>query len=127
MTTTTGPGALEAVHQLLDDLFEAEPVAADPRHRFETVVAELAANIVEHTPRGADPVHLQLVVESLPDRLDATFEDDGPEVRIDLAAVTMPDPLAERGRGLAIAKQLSETLNYRRVGAVNRWFVSCRR
>jgi serine/threonine-protein kinase RsbW len=41
------------------------------------------------------------------------FTDDGTPVVIDLTSVAMPDPMAERGRGLAMAQALIDQLAYR--------------
>ena len=70
-------------------------------------VAEIVANIVEHGSAGhrlcADEMHVS--VQS--DHVLVVLIDDGNEAGIDLASVGMPgDVLAERGRGLAMAKSV---------------------
>ena len=48
--------------------------------------------------------------------------DDGNEAHVDLGSACMPeDVLAERGRGLAMAKLVLDRLTYRREAGVNHW------
>ncbi len=88
---------------------------------FESAVAEIGANVLVHGrqegPADA-PVEYQL-------RLDghmalATFTDHGAALHNQLSRA-MPDPASERGRGLAIARQVLDELGYEREGDVNRW------
>ena len=119
LETTAGPELLEPVHDLLARLWVDEPgVDQRDRIRFETAVAEVAANIVEHgAAAGAERVSLRL--SSSPDRIQAVFEDDGAPVE------TRPDQPpagdAERGRGLSLARAAVDRFSYEREGATNRW------
>lgn len=87
---------------------------------FETAVAEVAANIVEH---GVEDrlATVTLTLAASEGRVEAIFEDDGSPVDVDLGGVSMPEELAERGRGLAIAASVLDVLEYQRVGGVNTW------
>ena len=70
------PESLEQVHELLAALWADDAMPALDRMHFETAVAEVAANIVEHATRGT-AVTLVLRVSGWPDRVEARFEDDG--------------------------------------------------
>ncbi|MCW2582911.1 MAG: hypothetical protein JWQ53_1701 [Klenkia sp.] len=131
------PESLEQVHELLAALWADDAMPTLDRMHFDTAVAEVAANIVEHATRGQD-VTLVLRVSGWPDRVEARFEDDGAEAHVDLAAAAMPgsgDPddldavlaLAEDGRGLALARAAVDELVYEREGSTNRWFLVRRR
>jgi anti-sigma regulatory factor (Ser/Thr protein kinase) len=96
LRTPATPECLERVHALLADLLADVPDVADAdRIAFETAVAEVVANVVEH---GAAHGSVGLTVElgAGPAALTADLHDDGPPVDADPAAATMPDPLAER-------------------------------
>lgn len=88
-------------------------VSGTDRTLFETAVIEIAANIIQHGAAEAS-INYTLTIEVYPDRLDAHFRDDGIAAQVDIDAVSMPDPLAESGRGLAIAKAALDVLAYER-------------
>ena len=114
------PSWLDEVHGLLDELWAAAPsVGTTDRMCFTTALAEVAANIVEHAAReGAVPV--RLVVQAGPGELRALFEDHGCPYDEHPAD---GDPMAESGRGLEMARALSDELLYEREEPVNRWLV----
>ena len=119
LKTTAGPELLEPVHDLLARLWADEPgVDERDRIRFETAVAEVAANIAEHAA-AAGAARVSLRLSSSPDRIQAVFEDDGAPVE------TGPDQPAagdaERGRGLSLARAAVDRFSYEREGATNRW------
>ncbi len=116
-----GPEALGPVHELLARLWDAEPgVGEATRLRFETAVAEIAANIAEHAAAAGAEV-LELRVRGLPDRLEAVFEDDGGPVAPGPGG--WPPDDAERGRGLELVRAAVDDLSYERDGGRNRWVV----
>lgn len=121
LRTTARPESLDEVHELLADLWAHDPLDVPRRIEFESAVAEIAANIIEHT--SGDSVTMTLEVRALPDRIEARFEDDGDPVSVDLTAIELPDDLAERGRGLVIATTVLDRLDYRRDGTVNTWIL----
>lgn len=103
----------------------------DLRLRFglETAVAEIAANIVEHTRRADQEAGRRYTVElDVTDReLVAVLTDNGLPVDIDLAAVTMADVDEESGRGLALAIAALDRLEHRHEGGHNVWTLACTR
>ncbi|MFC3965392.1 ATP-binding protein [Nocardia jiangsuensis] len=117
LRTSTGPGTLAAVHDTLEQVWAAHPVPETVRLHLDLATGEIAANIVEHGGSAT----LRFEVSVRPDRVEASFTDDGPPAEVDLTAVTMPDPLADRGRGLALASQVLDELTYRREGPRNHW------
>ncbi|MGW5147302.1 ATP-binding protein [Rhodococcus koreensis] len=118
---TARPESLDEVHEVLADLWANDPMDVHRRIEFESAVAEIAANIIEHT--SGDSVTMTLEVRALPDRIEARFEDDGDPVSVDLTAIELPDEFAERGRGLMIATTVLDRLDYQRDGTVNTWIL----
>ncbi len=123
------PAGLNDIQDLIDDMWSlTRGIAEHDRHRFESAVVEVAANIVEHA-RPADDrgqVTLDLTVSFGSEELRAVFCDDGQAADVDLDDITMPGTHAEDGRGLALAKTCSDALRYARRGSVNRWTITCR-
>lgn len=103
----------------------------DVRLRFalETALAEVAANIVEHTKRTDRAEGRRYTVELLAtDReLLAVLTDNGQPADVDLSAVTMADVDEENGRGLAIAIAALDRLEHLHVGGHNIWTLACSR
>jgi serine/threonine-protein kinase RsbW len=117
------PDCLAKVYRLLEDMWAGSPdVSATDRVMFETAVIEIAGNIVQHgVAEGEGPVNCNLTLELYPDRLEANFKDDGRTAAVDIDAATMPDALAEGGRGLALAKAAVDILMYERHNGANHW------
>ncbi len=116
-----GPEALGPVHELLTELWAGEPaVDGSARLRFETAVAEIAANIAEHAA-ASGARELELRLRGLPDRVEAVFEDDGGPVAPGPGG--WPPDDAERGRGLELVRAAVDVLRYERHGSRNRWVV----
>lgn len=119
--TRTGPTTLDAIQAILDEALSGDAaIPADLRMNVSTAVGEVAANIVEHAAQGR-PVELRMELHLLPDEVRIEFTDQGSAADIDLSAVRMPDPLAERGRGLAMALAYLRKLSYQRDESGNRW------
>ncbi len=118
-----GPGCLDLVHDMLAELWTGAPeVAEQDRTLFEIAVVEIAGNVVEHTrPR---PVACELELAVYPDRLDAVFHDTGEDAAVDLSDTGLPDPLAETGRGLPMARAALDVLTHERRDGTNRWYLS---
>lgn len=125
LTADAEPSWLDEVHALLDELWEVVPsVTPADRMCFTTALAEVAANIVEHAAREAT-VPVRLVVQSSETELTALFEDHG--APYEDAPTGSAEDLAESGRGLEMARALTDELEYEREGPVNRWLVVRRR
>ncbi|WP_238419032.1 ATP-binding protein [Gordonia sp. 'Campus'] len=116
----TSPETMEHIHALLADLLAECPIDDMDAMQFELAMAEIGANVVEHADNGG-ALTLRLELEVSPDRIEARYSDDGNPARIDLDAVRLPDGLAERGRGLAIAINVLDELAYRRADGRNHW------
>lgn len=115
------PTWLDEVHGLLDELWGAVPgIGATDRMCFTTALAEVAANIVEHAAREA-AVPVRLVVQCTDAELRALFEDHG--TAYSDSGTSPGDAYAESGRGLDMARALSDEVLYERDGPVNRWLV----
>jgi serine/threonine-protein kinase RsbW len=121
------PDPLGAIQAELDSLWLTHPhVPEDVRTHVSIAAAEIGANIIEHTG-GRQPVGMRMGSELVGDQVHVTFTDDGPPVNIDLASVTMPDATAERGRGLAMAKNVLDQLTYRYDDLGNQWTLISKR
>lgn len=116
---------LDLVHDLLARFWtDHAGMPLGHRARFDTAVAEIAANVVEHTRAVAA---LTLEIRGLPDRVEAALEDDGEPVVVDLDDVRMPPAGHERGRGLALARAAVDDVRYERRGDANHWYLALRR
>ena len=85
-----------------------------------TGVAEIAANIVQYAG-GRRPVPIRMDIEVTQHQVKVVFTDDGEPAAVDLEAVSTPDALAKRGRGLALATAVLDELSYLRRGNHNQW------
>ncbi|WP_420366535.1 ATP-binding protein [Curtobacterium sp. L3-7] len=103
----------------------------DVRLRFalETAVAEIAANIVEHTRRTDQEAGRRYSVEldATEHAVTAVLRDNGRPADVDLSAVTMADVDAESGRGLALAIAALDRLEHRHEDGHNVWTLVCAR
>lgn len=100
-----------------------------PRFALETAVAEIAANIVEHTLRTDQEAGRRYSVELDATEHDVTavLRDNGQPADVDLSAVTMADVDAESGRGLALAIAALDRLEHRHDDGHNVWTLVCAR
>ena len=122
LETDAGPAALAEIEAALERTWSAYPdVPHTVRMHMGIAAGEIAANIVEHAALSR-PVRLWMDVHVSPSQVNLEFIDDGDPVQIDLSAVRMPDDMAERGRGLALAKAVLEELTYRR-SECNHWIL----
>jgi serine/threonine-protein kinase RsbW len=123
LETTASPSSLDEVHALFARLWADVPdVSPMDRNAFETAVAEVAANVIEYAGTG-DTVVMRLLLRALEDRVEAYLEDLGHPYDDQGAARSAVDDSAERGRGLFIARALTDELTYERDGSLNRWFL----
>lgn len=115
-----GPHVLAEIAVALERVWAAHPqVPPVERMHIELAAGEIGANIIEHSGR-VRPVCMTMDVTVLADHVRVEFTDDGDPVQVDLTAVALPDEMAERGRGLALAQSVLAELAYSR-NEVNRW------
>ena len=115
---TNGPGALEQIHGALEAFWRKhEQVPQHIRNEISIATGEIAANILEH----ARAVTVWMELNARPDTVEIEFTDAGEPVDVDLAAAIMPDAMAERGRGLALAQAALRLLSYFRDEVGNHW------
>ncbi len=117
------PDDVTAVHEFLAEVWVAEPsISAEDRMALELALVELTSNVIEHGADGRGVTcSLRLDVET--DAVLADLIDDGIPVQVDLAVASLPDALAESGRGLALVQMVVDDLRYERVADRNRWSV----
>jgi serine/threonine-protein kinase RsbW len=131
LDTPTGPDALDKIHRCLDELWSAHPELSEVvRTQLSVAVAEIGANIIEYSHPGQPmriQVRMQMQVHLLAHEVEIVFTDEGDPAHVDLATVTMPDEMAERGRGLALAKACLDRLTYRRDATGNHWTLAVKR
>lgn len=110
---------LDAVHDTLAQFWEGIGALPDERWRmlFEVAVSEIAANIVEH----ARPAVMNVRLSAAADRMVAEFTDTGDDWEAPPEQAEILDELAERGRGMTLARTACDEVAYERVGAVNHW------
>lgn len=136
LSAPADPEVMDLVHGLLEHLFAHSPQVDDAtRMKFEMSVIEILGNIVEHAyahdsalPAVDPAVSRRFEITLLADDTDlvATLSDNGMPVSLDLSDVSMPDELAESGRGLALATAALDALDFARVDGRNHWRLACR-
>lgn len=125
----SGPRTLDRIQSFLNELWANHPDLPELLTMDVTVAAsEIASNIIEHSAAGQQ-VRVRMEIRLMPERVEIDFTDDGDPVSVDLDQVCLPDDLADRGRGLAIAKAVLDELSYRRdtSGNTNHWTLTRRR
>lgn len=130
MTTAAGghrldlacpPDDVTALHTFLEGVWGTEPtVSAEARMALELALVELTSNVIEHGAHGGG-VCCTLRLDVGTDVVEAQLSDDGVPVPVDPASATLPDELAESGRGLALVQMVVDDLHYERVGDQNLW------
>ncbi len=135
MSTTTFevPATAESLDEVQDrfgawwDGLGIDDVAL--RFKLETALAEIAANIVEHTRRNDQEAgrRYTVLLEATDQELTAVLTDNGRPADVDLAAVTMADVDEESGRGLALAIAALDRLEHRHEDGRNVWTLVCAR
>jgi serine/threonine-protein kinase RsbW len=119
------PSALDGLHALLGRVWAEHPgVGATDRAAVALALSELVTNAVEHAGATAVWLDVQVDVDVLPGRVRALVEDDGgPAPDVVASELVTDDPLAESGRGVAIARAMAD-LQLERRGGRNRWSVT---
>ena len=121
-TADTGPDfAAEVQRTLADTWVEHTEVPQSIRMEIGTAAAEVGNNILDHAGRSRD-LRIRMETRVLGDHVQVDFIDDGlPAADLDLAAIQMPDVMAESGRGLALARASLSDLFYRGDEQGNHW------
>lgn len=115
---TNGPAALEQIHAALEAFWRKhEHIPQHIRNEISIATGEIAANILEH----ARAVTVWMDLQDRPDAVEIEFTDAGVPVELDLDAASMPDEMAESGRGLALAQAALRLLSYFRDELGNHW------
>jgi len=97
---------------------DAEPLEGAPRYNAELVFEEIVDNIVSHGAVGGRELDVRVTLESRPDSIVLTFEDNG--VPFDPRGRTDPQPpksLEEAkigGFGLMLVRRAASSLDYER-------------
>lgn len=116
---------LTAIEHDLEQSWLRYPQIPHPvRMHMAIAVAEIVGNIVEHGGALRRPVEINMEFAlSETGQVHIRLVDDGDELPadVDLSTVRMPDPTAERGRGLPLARAVLEQLSYDRRNAINCW------
>lgn len=121
LETSSGPETLQKIRETLARIWQAHSeVPTGTQIEIGIASGEIGANIVDHAAVFR-PAHIRMECLVLTDEVQVRFTDDGEELRVDLDSVRLPDELAGRGRGLAVARAVLRNLSYERTGGVNRW------
>jgi serine/threonine-protein kinase RsbW len=116
---------VDVVHDLINAVVTEAGVDKDAVIRFESAAMEVVDNVIEHGG-AAGPVQMSVTVEAVDGWLHGIVEDDGPPASVDLVDVNLPDPMSERGRGLAMAALLLDQFEFERSGHHNVWRLGVR-
>lgn len=117
------PDDVDAVHALLETVWaDAPDVVMKDRFCFETALIELAANVIRHGDDGTG-VTCRVDIGVFADRIDAVLLDSGHAVTVVLEGRSMPDDMAESGRGLPLIQALVD-VEYVHEGDHNEWRIS---
>ena len=128
LSTLAQRAALDQIEQTFVDLWKShDNVPHHIRLQLGIAIAEIVANIIEHATKGLDrPVRLQMSAHVRTRQVHVQFSDDGIPNPVHLSEVSMPAELAERGRGIPLAKAVLDQLSYERAGGRNRWTLDSR-
>lgn len=111
---------IEQLHAALAAFWHEAGVAPEAQIRFGTALAEVVANILQYAV-GPGDAPIQLRLRYTPARIEAQLVDRGRAWDRPAIAKSLPDDWHERGRGLAIAGAMLDTLQYRRFRNLNCW------
>ncbi|MEA5455839.1 ATP-binding protein [Sinomonas sp. JGH33] len=122
------PRIVDAVQDELARVWtDAMVINLGDRLPFELAVIEVVTNTVKHARPPGGEVELDLEVEIRPDLLLARlFELGAWPAIIPEGSGEMPNPEAEAGRGLALARQLLTTITCERRDDGNVWTLTLR-
>ena len=96
------PHVARMVREGVAEFAESHGISRDDVAQFLTALGEALANAIEHA-RATEPIHVEVRITR--DTIVATIADGGVGFAADhLSEPSLPDPGAERGRGLAIMR-----------------------
>jgi len=114
LQATSGPEFPDKIHRTLDNAWaEHDEVPEAVRMGITVAATEVGNNIVEHAGGGRD-LRIRMEVQVLGTEVRVELTDDGLPAGMNLATIRMPDPMAESGRGLAMAQAYLSDLSYSR-------------
>lgn len=132
------PAVLESVELFQDALphfWRSHPdVDRKVRTALERAAVEILVNIVRHafeldaarSPETSDSQRrLDVMLARPAGRVVIELVDNGQPAEIDLSSVGLPDDESESGRGLAMALEALDELDYERSDGRNRWRLTC--
>ena len=118
---TAPPDDVDTVHRLLGSVWADVPsVPVEDQFRFETALIELASNVIRYAGAGKG-VSCTLTIDNFEDRIEAMLTDTGEPGDMQLVGRSMPDDLAESGRGILLIQALVDELSYDRHNGHNYW------
>ncbi|MCW1960260.1 MAG: glycosyltransferase [Mycobacterium sp.] len=121
-----GPDFSAEIQRTLDEAWATHSEVPQPvRMELAIAAAEVSNNILDHAGRGRD-LRIRMNLWVFDDHVRIEFTDNGLPAEVDLAAVSMPDVMAENGRGLPLARASLSELSYRRDGDSNHWVLVSR-
>jgi glycosyltransferase involved in cell wall biosynthesis/anti-sigma regulatory factor (Ser/Thr protein kinase) len=117
----SAPDFSAEIQRTLDEAWAHHSEVPDNiRMELTIAVAEVSNNILDHAGRGRD-LRIGMKLWVMGDHVRIEFTDNGLPAEVDLAALRMPDVMAENGRGLPLARASLSELSYRRDEASNHW------
>ncbi len=117
----SAPDFSAEIQRTLDEAWARHSEVPDNiRMELTIAVAEVSNNILDHAGRGRD-LRIGMKLWVMSDHVRIEFTDNGLPAEVDLAALRMPDVMAENGRGLPLARASLSELSYRRDEASNHW------
>jgi serine/threonine-protein kinase RsbW len=118
------PEDVTAVHEFLAGVWAEDPgVSEEERMALELALVELTSNVIEHAAHGSG-VTCRLELEIGPDSISARLRDTADPGTVSLSGRTMPDAMAESGRGLALVQMLVDHVGLDTSTGSNVWTVT---
>jgi glycosyltransferase involved in cell wall biosynthesis/anti-sigma regulatory factor (Ser/Thr protein kinase) len=114
LQATSCPEFPDDIRRTLDQAWvDHDEVPEVVRMDIAVAATEVGNNILEHAGGGRD-LRIRMEVRVLGGEIRVEFTDDGLPAAMDLESIRMPEPMAESGRGLALAQALLSDLSYSR-------------
>lgn len=118
------PDDVDVVHSFLQRIWSESPtILLKDQFSFETAIIELASNVILHAS-GKSPIFCDILVETFPDRMEATMTDSGERLNLALDSFVMPDDLSETGRGIPLIRELVDEFTFDSQRGGNLWRIT---